>query len=127
MIRPDRISTFDPVKAWFATSAITWRDVFMTLLVCVGCTLAGLLSLRVPVHRTFHRATVRKLVGSFASKQPNIMIEAETDSDQIVFIKAIAYNPELREGARICVNEMTDAIRGGRIFTLALPSQCAHH
>ncbi len=119
------IRSRDLIRAWFATSTVTLRDIAMTALVCLGCTVAGLLTLRVPAHRSFHRATVRRIFGDFASKRPNILIEVETESGRRVLLSAVAYNPELREGAKLCVNEMKDTLRGGAIWALAPPWQCA--
>jgi len=117
-------STFDILKARLAVA--DWSsNARAAAAVILGCLAAGLLTLRIPEHKAFHRARVRVIEGRIGSKRGGIRMLLDLPDGRQVWLASARYNALLKAGAEICVHEMRDALRGGAAFELALPARCA--
>ncbi|MDJ0826671.1 MAG: hypothetical protein QNJ16_14305 [Rhodobacter sp.] len=89
-----------------------------------GCLVAGLLQLRAPEHRAYHKARVRYAGARLGSKKPGVRFEAELPDGRSVWMSSMRYNPDLKPGAIVCVQELRDRIWDSTLYMLALPSKC---
>ncbi len=92
-------------------------------LVLIFMAIAGW-QLRVPVHIAYHEAPlIANLSGSGGiAKGDRISVDLGTDTPEL--IQASLRLPEAVIGSRICIQELTDAIRGGQYYVTAPAHKC---
>lgn len=111
-------------RAWIKSFEIKSNDIISCIAIILACLAVGLLTLRLPEHRAYHRATVRYVGVRHGSKRPGAQALVELPSGAQVFLQTRAFIPNLKEGAALCVQEMQDRIWGRTTYLNALPSRC---
>lgn len=118
------ISTFQMITAYIRTS--DFKDNTVALLsVIAGCMIFGALTLKHPEHRAFHRARVSYIGVRLGSKSPGVRFMSKLENGQEIMTTSPRYNPNLRPGAVVCLQELKEKFWGATYYVLALPSKCA--
>ncbi|XKD84164.1 hypothetical protein ACIRQ6_08660 [Algirhabdus cladophorae] len=97
------------------------------LAVLLGCAVMAAATVSVPKHVAYTKARVARYSVRHGSKNFGVRIFAETPSGRSVIVNSRAYNPQLKEGALICLHEFANQMRpyARTRFTLAPPYKCA--
>lgn len=100
------------------------KDIKAALLVIAGCVIFGLMSLQIPVHKSYLRARIKTITLRYGSKKPGAMLFLETEDGRTAVVSTRLIHPDLKEGVELCLQELTDAIKGGRWFVHTTADRC---
>jgi len=103
------------------------RKLLPVLAVFFGCGLFGAATLQLPKHVQYHKARVTRLTIRHGSKQFGVRLFAKIPSGRSLTLSSRRYNPCFKEGALICVQELSNQLRPNARtrFQLAMPHHCA--
>lgn len=111
-------------QAWLKSLELRAVDVASCLSIIGACIIVGLLTLKVPVHRAFHRARIKTVTVRLGSSHPGASLFVELPDGRNVMLDTVFVQRKLAAGVEICVQELTDAIRGGTWFQHTTPDRC---
>ena len=112
--------------AWLKSFELRAVDVASCLSIIGACIGVGLLTLKVPTHRAFHRARIKTVTVRLGSSHPGASLFVEIPDGRNVMIDTVFLQRKLAPGVEICVQELTHAIRGGAWFQHTTPDRCVN-